>query len=68
MLSAASADPNKIVFKFKDVTNYNAATDPGHMIGVVFDIADADHHTESWTWRGSDGKEGTETFRFTRKK
>ncbi len=68
MVATSFPDPNRIVFNFKDVTNYNPATDPGHMVGVAFEMKDADHHTQVWKWKGTDGKEGTATFFFTRKK
>lgn len=61
-----SSDPNKIVFKFKDITNL-ASPQAGYMQGVTFTFADPDHHTEIWSWTEG-GKQGSETFQFTRRK
>ena len=65
-VSVPSDNPNVIVFKFKDITNLSSP-EAGHMIGVVFTIVDADHYTESWTWREA-GKEKYFTFQLSRKK
>ncbi len=65
-VSVPSSDPNVVRFEFEDVTNLSSAG-AGHMKGVVFRFADADHHTEEWTWTDG-GKDVTETFAFVRKK
>jgi hypothetical protein len=49
-VAAPSTDPKVITFKFKDVTNL-ASSEAGYMAGVTFTFADADHHSEEWTWR-----------------
>lgn len=65
-VAVPSGDPNVIKFKLKDITNL-ASPDAGHMVGVVFTLTDADHHTEAWTYSEA-GKEQTEAFQLTRKK
>ena len=61
-----SSDPNKLVFKLKDITNL-ASPNAGHMTGMVLTIVDKDHHDQQWTFLQG-GKEMVETFKFARKK
>ncbi len=65
-VAVPSADPNKVVFKFKDVTNLSSPK-AGHMTGATFTNVDSNHHTETWVWTEG-GKEQTETFQLTRRK
>jgi hypothetical protein len=53
-------------FKFLDVTNL-ASPDAGHMHDLVVTFVDPDHFTQAWTW-SEKGKEGTETFHWSRVK
>jgi hypothetical protein len=55
MKALASADGKSIPFEFLDVTGVTKAQ-PGHMIGLVVTVADADHHSEAWTFQKQDGK------------
>lgn len=61
-----SSDPNKLVFKFVDVTNL---ADPKmeHMRSLVITILSSDHHTQEWTSEQA-GKATTGTFDFHRVK
>ena len=58
-------DPKVLRFTFLDATNL---ADPqiGHMVGLTLRIADADHHTQEWTF-SDHGKEMTEKFDMHRK-
>jgi hypothetical protein len=62
--AASSPDGKTITFDYLDATNLSAH--PGHMQHVVFTIADADHHTEDWTFTDN-GKEMREHFELVRK-
>jgi hypothetical protein len=58
-----SATPSRLVFKFKDGTNIGPHD--GHMVGLVIDLIDANHHNEEWTYV-QDGKRSTTVFHFKR--
>ncbi len=66
MLGTISPDGKSIDFNFLDATNL-ASPQAGHMHHVVFAFADADHHSEEWTFLNS-GKEMHERFDLQRKK
>jgi hypothetical protein len=66
MVATSTTDTKVITFAFKDITNLASPT-AGHMRGLVLTMIDANHHTQQWTFR-QDGKDQTDTFRFTRKK
>ena len=55
-----------LTFAFVDATSLAKPTD-GHMHGLVLTVVDADHITESWTWR-AEGKKESHDFALTRKK
>jgi hypothetical protein len=55
MKANASPDGKTIPFEFLDVTGLTQSQ-PGHMIGLVVNVADADHHTEAWTFETAEGK------------
>jgi hypothetical protein len=63
--AAASPDPRKIAFAFKDGTNIR----PGdaYMSRLVITVVDADHHDEDWGY-DLGGKLSTATFHLTRVK
>jgi hypothetical protein len=65
-VAVSSADPNRIVFKFKDGTNIGPHD--GHMQQVAFIFDGADHHIEEWTYVDNQGKLTTGSFDFKRKK
>jgi len=48
MRAVPSAEPNVVVFEFKDATNLPSPGAP-HMGGVKFTILDTKHHLEEWT-------------------
>jgi hypothetical protein len=58
-------DPNVLRFTFLDATNLS---DPqiGHMVGLTIRIADANHHTQEWTFNDH-GKEMTDKFELHRR-
>jgi len=66
MVASASPDGKTITFNFVDGTNI-ASPKAGHMDHLVITIADADHHTEDWTFV-KDGAELKEHFDLTRAK
>ena len=66
MQAEVSPDGKTITFNFLDITNLAKPSD-GHMQKMVLTIVDANHITESWTFR-QDGKDGSHTFEYTRKK
>lgn len=66
MVASASSDGKTITFNFVDGTNI-ASPKAGHMDHLVITIADADHHTEDWTFV-KDGKELKEHFDLARAK
>ena len=66
MVASASPDGRTISFNFVDGTNI-ASPKAGHMDHLVITIADADHHTEDWTFV-KDGKELKEHFELARAK
>jgi len=55
MVGTISPDGKTITFDFIDATNL-LSTQVGHMQHVVFNIIDADHHTELWEFATADGK------------
>lgn len=55
-----------IQFKFMDATNL-ANTNEGHMTGLAFTIADADHLRQRWIWT-KDGTEQANEFKLERVK
>jgi hypothetical protein len=58
------SDPNVLRFTFLDATNLS---DPqlGHMVGLTLRFADANHHSQEWTF-ADHGKEMTEKFEYHR--
>jgi hypothetical protein len=66
MKATASPDGKTVTFNFVDATNL-ATPQAGHMHRVVFNLVDADHHTEEWAFL-QDGKEMKEVFELQRKK
>jgi hypothetical protein len=58
------SDPTVLRFTFLDATNLS---DPqiGHMVGLIVRIADANHHSQEWTF-SDHGKEMTEKFEYHR--
>ena len=65
MRAQASADGKSIDFQFVDVSNAEGAGEQV-MRRLVVTFVDANHFDQQWTSRGSDGRERTSTFRFTR--
>ncbi|HYL15031.1 MAG TPA: hypothetical protein VEV41_18470 [Terriglobales bacterium] len=65
MKASASPDGKTITFEFLDATNL-PTPQTGHMHRVVFNLIDANHHTEEWTFL-ADGKEVKELFDLQRK-
>jgi hypothetical protein len=61
MSANVSPDGKSITFDFFDGTNLTSA-DGGHMQRVVFNVIDANHHTEDWTFNAGGGKEMKEFF------
>jgi len=53
MVGKTSPDGKAVEFEFLDVAG---PLQYGHMHHAVFTILDADHHTEDWTYMGSDDK------------
>ncbi len=53
MAGTISSDGKTIRFNFVDVTG---STQQGHMQSAVFNLIDADHHTETWNFAMADGK------------
>jgi len=64
MQATVSPDGKSISFDFVDGTNI-PSPEAGHMEKVVFAIADANHHTETWTFVDH-GKSKQEVFTLTR--
>jgi hypothetical protein len=65
MKASTSPDGKTITFEFLDATNL-ATPETGHMHRVVFNLIDANHHTEEWTFLDK-GKEIKEVFDLQRK-
>jgi hypothetical protein len=65
MKGSSSADGKTITFEFVDATNL-PTPQTGHMHRVVFNLIDANHHTEAWTFLDN-GKEVKELFELQRK-
>jgi hypothetical protein len=66
MVASASPDGKTITFNFVDGTNITSPK-AGHMDHLVITIADADHHTEDWTFV-KDGVELKRHFDLARAK
>jgi hypothetical protein len=64
MQASVSPDNKSISFDFVDGTNI-PTPDSGHMQKVVFAMADANHHTETWTFVDH-GQSHQEVFTLTR--
>ena len=62
----AAVDIRELDFIFRDAGNLPVAT-TGHQQRIVIHFDDADHITESLTWR-SNGKDSVEVLNLTRKK
>ncbi len=61
-----AADAKSIRFRFADITNLSKP-DGGHIRHLTITFEDANHFTQNWT-SFANGKEQTETFKWTRKK
>jgi hypothetical protein len=59
-------DVKQLTFEFTGAGNL-PSSETGHQHKLVIDFEDADHITETWTWRAK-GKDTPMTFHFTRKK
>jgi hypothetical protein len=55
LVGKVSPDGKTITFDFIDATNL-LSSQMGHMQHVVFNLIDADHHTELWEFAMADGK------------
>jgi hypothetical protein len=66
MQATTSPDGKTITFNFVDGTNI-LPSQIGYMQKLVVSIADADHHSEKWILKTTDGKEMTENFELERK-
>ena len=62
----SSGDPSELSFDYQGAGNLKSPAE-GHQHHLVIRFEDADHITETWTWR-ADGKDTTMVFHFTRKK
>ena len=62
----ASADPKELSFDFLDAGNLPSPS-AGHQHHLVLRFDDADHITETWTWRAN-GKDTPMVFHLSRKK
>ena len=67
MRAKASPDGKSIDFQFVDVANARGSSDEV-MQRLVVTFVDADHFNQQWTSRGSDGKEHTSVFQYTRRR
>ena len=66
MKASVSPDGKTLTFDFVDATNLTSAQ-PGHMQRVVFNLIDANHHTEEWHFATGNGKEMVRTFDLQKK-
>jgi hypothetical protein len=66
MKASVSPDGKTLTFHFLDATNLTSAQ-PGHMQRVVFNLIDANHHTEEWHFATGNGKEMVRTFDLQKK-
>jgi len=66
MQGTASPDGRTITFDFIDATNITPQQ-PGRMEKLVVTMLDPGHHTETWSFKGADGKEMREVFDLHRK-
>ncbi len=55
MVATTSPDGKTITFNFLEATNLQSSQH-GHMQGAVFNLIDADHHTETWNFVMDNGK------------
>ena len=55
MVGTVSPDGNTITFNFVDASNL-LPSQGGHMQSAVFNLIDADHHTEKWEFAMANGK------------
>ena len=62
----SSGDPSELSFDFQGAGNLPSPS-AGHQHHLVLRFDDADHITETWTWR-QDGKDMPMVFHLTRKK
>ncbi len=63
---AFSGSTDEFVFAFTGATNL-ASPDDGHMHRLMLQIEDANHFSETWTYREK-GKDTKRTFNFVKKK
>ena len=59
-----TADQKEFAFSLTGITNL-ANPNAGHMHHLLIQIADADHFTETWTWR-ENGKDKLHTLHYKR--
>ena len=62
----SSGDPSELSFDYQGAGNLPSRS-AGHQHHLVLRFEDADHITETWTWRAGD-KDTPMVFHFTRKK
>jgi hypothetical protein len=65
-VTPTSSDPKELVFEFSGAGNL-PSPEVGHQHKLVIQFEDANHITETWTWR-SKGKDTPMVFHFARKK
>jgi hypothetical protein len=65
MVARHSPDGKRLEFDFVDLSGSNQY---GHMAHAVFNVIDADHHTEEWTYMRPGDKPVVATFTLTRAK
>lgn len=63
MKARSGAPAGTLAFEFLDGTNLGPH--PGRMQALVLTLPDADHQTQTWTYRG-EGQESTSTFELKR--
>jgi hypothetical protein len=66
MQATISPDLKSISFDFLDITNL-PNPQSGHMHHALYLFSDADHYTETWTWR-QNGKDTTFQYEMQRRK
>jgi hypothetical protein len=65
MVARPSPDGKRVEFDFVELSGSNQH---GHMAHAVFNVVDADHHTEEWTYMLPGDKPIVATFNLTRAK
>jgi hypothetical protein len=65
-MRAPEADAKTIKFRFADITNLSKPG-AGHIRDLTVTFEDKDHFTQEWT-SVENGKEGSHTFHWTRKR